>query len=67
MGRVRIAYNSALFFLSPLAGGLAETTSIRRMLNWTTLVRAIIYGLLFPGLWLLFFSGEVSIPNVNLA
>ena len=53
IGASRACFNLALFILSPLAGVLAERTSVRKILNITTSVRGIIYVLVIPFAWLL--------------
>ena len=50
-------YNIALFFISPVAGALAERLSVRGILTLTTLARMVIYALLIPACWVVLQSG----------
>eukprot|EP01102_Stenamoeba_stenopodia_P021868 TRINITY_DN8928_c0_g1_i1.p1 TRINITY_DN8928_c0_g1~~TRINITY_DN8928_c0_g1_i1.p1 ORF type:complete len:502 (+),score=110.37 TRINITY_DN8928_c0_g1_i1:153-1658(+) len=54
VGTTRICYNGALFLISPIAGALAEKSSLKQLLALTASERAIIYALLLPGGWFLF-------------
>jgi hypothetical protein len=49
VGGMRVAFNTALLFFSPLAGALAERLSIRSILLSTTIFRGFMYGGFMPG------------------
>ena len=53
VGAARTSFNMAMFFLSPLAGVMAERWAVRRLLNLTTLLRGFLYAVLLPAAWLL--------------
>lgn len=53
VGGTRICFNLALLLCSPMAGGIAEKTNIKKLLNKTVLVRGLIYVLAIPVAWVL--------------
>lgn len=57
VGGTRICFNGALLICSPMAGGIAERTNIKKLLNKTVLFRGIIYVLAIPLAWVLMDSG----------
>lgn len=52
-------FNLAIFLLSPIAGSLIENTPVKRVLNVTTSLRAFLYVIVIPGLWVLLRSGWI--------
>lgn len=59
VGGARTSFNLALFILSPLAGVLAERVSVKKLLNMTTFLRALIYVFFLPASWVFLQSGWV--------
>jgi hypothetical protein len=59
IGITRVCFNFAMFLLSPLAGFLIENVPVKRVLNLTTFMRAFLYIIVIPGLWVLLRSGWV--------
>ena len=50
VGGARIAYNAALFVVSPVAGGAVERGDALRLLTWSSLGRVVVYAAA-PLLW----------------
>eukprot|EP00735_Rhodelphis_limneticus_P003719 TRINITY_DN15228_c0_g1::TRINITY_DN15228_c0_g1_i1::g.30866::m.30866 TRINITY_DN15228_c0_g1::TRINITY_DN15228_c0_g1_i1::g.30866 ORF type:complete len:569 (+),score=80.05 TRINITY_DN15228_c0_g1_i1:98-1804(+) len=67
VGTARLAYNTALLVLSPLAGALCERVALKTILNMTTLSRMIIWGFLVPLAWWLFSSGLMEATTSETA
>lgn len=63
VGYARIAFNLSLLLLSPIAGGVVEKVSIKKLLNLATIGRGLIYGLVLPFGWLLLVSDVIIKHN----
>jgi hypothetical protein len=48
VGGTRICFNLALLLCSPMAGGIAEKTNIKKLLNKTVIGRGLIYCMFIP-------------------
>eukprot|EP00475_Leptophrys_vorax_P040715 TRINITY_DN7592_c0_g1_i3.p1 TRINITY_DN7592_c0_g1~~TRINITY_DN7592_c0_g1_i3.p1 ORF type:complete len:591 (+),score=114.29 TRINITY_DN7592_c0_g1_i3:175-1947(+) len=59
LGVTRICFNLAMFLFSPLAGFLVESAPVKRVLNLTTILRALLYVVIVPGLWIFLRSGWI--------
>eukprot|EP00744_Colponema_vietnamica_P003164 GILI01004885.1.p1 GENE.GILI01004885.1~~GILI01004885.1.p1 ORF type:complete len:589 (-),score=199.63 GILI01004885.1:1410-3176(-) len=59
VGTMRVAFNLALMFLSPLAGCVAERVSVKKLLNVTTTIRLFVWVVFVPAAWVVLKSDWV--------
>jgi hypothetical protein len=65
VGATRICFNLALLLCSPMAGGIAEKTNIKKLLNKTVIGRGLIYCMAIPLAWVLMDSEVSAAAHAN--
>jgi hypothetical protein len=63
---MRAAFNTGMFFVSPLAGLLTQRFSARALLTWTAATRGLVYGVVLPLLYVVLESGWVLDASEHL-